>query len=318
MMEKKVDKDAIEKGHPYSNLVEEYLLRLSANIYFNQFLTRVKNNTIREDGTDNFLNLIDQYIIKGSHFYKSIKRGTKLYRARIISHDKMCSEYGFGISESGFLTGYDETNSREAPLGCSTEGRNNISGVSYLYLADNIETASAEVKPTVRQLVSIAEFEVMKTIRIIDFSDDSVLADSVDVRNDVSLSILFARIMQQYCIPVTDSAEYKATQIITDHIRKTGIDGIAYKSFYSEKGKNYTIFNSDRNRFKFNGSRVMILQSERRTFLDFNDNKVRDAKTIGYATYNKKDADEMIEMIRNELQKNNEEKEKEKRKKGKA
>lgn len=313
MMEKEAKKDEIEKGHPYSNLAKEYTLRVSANIYFNQFLNRVKNSQIREDGTDALLNLIDKYVIKGSSFYKSIRRGTLLYRARTIGHDKLYSEYGFNVSKDGIITGYDETNSREAPLGCSTEGRNNISGVSYLYLADNVETACAEVKPTVRQLISIAEFMAMDTIRIIDFSDDSILSDSDNVGDDVLLSALFAKIMQQYYVPVIDSAEYKATQIITDHIRKTGIDGIAYKSFYCEKGKNYTIFNSDRNRFKYNGSRVLMLQSERRTFLDFNDKKVKEAKTLGYASYNQKDADEMTDKIRSELKRNDE-----KKKKGKA
>ena len=306
MMEKDVKKEAIEKGNLYSNLAKEYTLRVSANICFNQFLNRVKGNQIREDGTDALLNLIDKYVIKGSRFYKRIKRGTLLYRARTIGHDKLYSDYGFSVSKDGTITGYDETNSREAPLGCSTEGRNNISGVSYLYLADNVETACAEVKPTVRQLISIAEFMAMDTIRIIDFSDDSILSDSDNVGDDVLLSALFAKIMQQYCVPVIDSAEYKATQIIK------GIDGIAYKSFYCEKGKNYTIFNSDRNRFQYIRSRVLMLQSERRTFLDFSNKKVKEAKTLGYAKYNQKDADEMTEKIRSELQRNDEKKKKRK------
>ena len=39
--------------------------------------------------------------------------------------------------------------------------------------------------------------------------------------------------------------EYYTTQYLTDYIRKTGVDGISYRSYYDETGINYTIFNSD-------------------------------------------------------------------------
>lgn len=290
-----------KKENPYSNLLKGFSQRSNASFYFSRFLDRVKENKVREDGTDELLNLIDKYVIDGHQFYRTIKAGTVLYRARIIDSEKIKASLGLKVSTDGKLSGYDESNSREAPLGYSAEGRNNISGVSYLYLASDAETACAEVKPTVRQLVSLAEFIIKRQVQIIDFSDEKVFESKSSDDESISLGSLFAKIMLQYFVPVVDSAEYRATQIITDHIRKTGIDGVAYKSFYNERGTNYTIFNSDRNRFEFIGSRIVMLQSERRTFLDFNNNNVFNAKTMGYASYNHKDADEMIEKIRVEL-----------------
>ena len=296
-MEEQVEK----KRNPYSNLLKGFTQRSNASFYFNHFLDRVKRNEVREDGTDELLNLIDKYVIDGYQFYRTIKTGTILYRARIINSDNIKPHFGLSVSPEGKLSGYDESNSREAPLGYSAEGRNNISGVSYLYLASDVETACAEVKPTVRQLISLAEFEVTRQVQIIDFSDEKTFESKSSSEENISLGSLFAKIMLQYFVPVVDSAEYRATQIITDHIRKTGIDGVAYKSFYNERGTNYTIFNSNRSRFEFVGSRIVMLQSERRTFLDFNNNDVFNAKTMGYASYNQKDADEMIKQIRVEL-----------------
>ncbi len=290
-----------KKDNPYSNLLKGFSQRSNASFYFNRFLERVKKNEVREDGSDELLNLIDKYVIDGFQFYRTIKSGTVLYRARIINSGEIRSDLGLSVLSNGILSGYDESNSREAPLGYSAEGRNNISGVSYLYLSSDEATACAEVKPTVRQLISVAEFEVTKQVQVIDFSDEKTFTGNSNNEDDVALGSLFSKIMLQYFVPVVDSAEYRATQIITDHIRKTGIDGVAYRSFYNERGTNYTIFNSNRSRFEFLGSRVVMLQSERRTFLDFNNMDVFTAKTMGYASYNQIDADEMIKQIKVEL-----------------
>ena len=290
-----------KKDNPYSNLLKGFSQRSNASFYFNRFLERVRKNEVREDGSDELLNLIDKYVIGGLQFYRTIKSGTVLYRARIINSGEIRSDLGLSVSSDSKISGYDESNSREAPLGYSAAGRNNISGVSYLYLSSDAATACAEVKPTVRQLISVAEFEVKKQVQVIDFSDEKTFTGYSNNEDDVALGLLFSKIMLQYFVPVVDSAEYRATQIITDHIRKTGIDGVAYRSFYNERGTNYTIFNSNRSRFEFIGSRVVMLQSERRTFLDFNNKDVFAAKTMGYASYNQKDADEMIKQIKVEL-----------------
>lgn len=136
-----------------------------------------------------------------------------------------------------------------------------------------------------------------RPIYIIDFSTDKAFESVESESNNVSLGILFTMIMQQYFAPRKDSSEYRVSHIITDHLRKTGIDGIAYKSFYDKNGTNYTIFNSSRDRFKFLDSRLLLLQSERRTFLDFNEKRVVKASTMGYAEYNEQDANEMLNEI---------------------
>lgn len=286
----------------YSNLLEEFRLRFNANKVFNSYLNAVKNGLIREDGTCDLFNIVDNFILDNPKICRTIKKGTTFYRARLIDSNHMTKTDGFDVDDMNLTYGYNEGNSRECPLGFGGAGRNNIDGVSYLYVSNRQETACVEIKPVVRSLISVATFKTQKTSNIVDFSLDKQFLREESEYHNVALGILFTYIMAQYTVPVEDSAEYKATQILTDHIRKMGVDGISYKSFYDEFGINYTFFNSGRDRFEFIGSKIVMLQSERRSFLDFNEGKVREVKTMGYARFNKKDSDEMIRDIKMELE----------------
>ena len=79
---------------------------------------------------------------------------------------------------------------------------------------------------------------------------------------------------------------YRATQIISDYLRKTGVDGIKYRSFLSPGGCNFTIFNSRPSYIKFCDSGVLIHKQANHSFWDFkNDTEImsnRDAKLLVY------------------------------------
>jgi len=297
------------------NAARAFALDNNAYFIFNKFLREVDKNTVRNDGTNELLNIIDEYVSKdkNNRFRKTIKNGTLLYRARLIDPIHLDSDYGLDVAgkEDSFQThGFNEGNSREAPLGISSVGRNNIGGVSYLYLANRETTACSEVKPHLHQLISLASFKTKRTLHIIDFSTDKAFETDESYTSNVALGRLFTLVMRKYFEPVSDSSEdkaiqYRATQIITDHIRKTGIDGVAYKSLFDEKGVNYTIFNSDRSAIEYQGSKIVMLQSARQTYLDFNEHKVKESKTMGQALYSQKDATDMLKSIKNAVDKNN-------------
>ena len=281
--------------------LENFGLLFNAGKIYRDYINDVKNNTVREDGTCQLFNIIDYYISAVPKVITILKKGKILYRARIVDSQQISRSAGIDVDSDGKTLGFGESDSREAPLGMSSSGRNNITGVSYLYLADRLETACVEVKPKVRQLISVAEFKVTKTMHIVDFSHDYRFEREESLEQKVALGPLVTYVMTQYVNPVVDPIEYKATQILTDHIRKTGIDGISYKSFFDDQGKNYTIFNSSRSNFDFVGSEIVMLQSERRTILDFNKQCVREAKTVGEARYNESFAEEVISEIEYKL-----------------
>jgi len=89
-------------------------------------------------------------------------------------------------------------------------------------------------------------------------------------------------------LPISNKDEYIATQMLTDHIRKKGFDGIAYGSYYDRDGVNYTIFNCDRQIVRYIDSKIILLQSEEKIFLDFNDKKVIKVDSKGSKEYDER------------------------------
>ena len=285
--------------------IKEYLLnygkRQKAGDLFRRFIERVEFGAVKNDGTDGLLKIIDEQVIddKQKKFIKTLKVGKILYRARIVDPEQLIESNGFHF-DNGVMYGFDEAGSREAPIGLSAEGRNNNKGVSYLYVADNPETACAEVKSRVRQMISVAKFKVAKTLKIIDFSRDITIVSDGE---EVSLGALFTDIMFLYTRPVNDLKEYKATQFLTDYLRKTGIDGICYRSYFDAKGINYTIFNSDHRYIEFVESNMYLHQSERKTYLDFNQQKVINSNSAGGADYDYDSAAKMLFNIKINIKK---------------
>lgn len=65
-----------------------------------------------------------------------------------------------------------------------------------------------------------------------------------------------------------------------------------------KKGKNYTLFNSHRKDIKFVGSRLMYNQSQRSSFLDFENEKVENVYSFNDTNYDKKIAHNNMLRIR--------------------
>lgn len=188
---------------------------------------------------------------------------------------------------------YDKMNSCEPILGKGRDGRNNVAGLSYLYAASNEETACAEIKSQLGELISLAEFEVKKRLNIIDFSCDKTFEREKSKLHEMSFGVFFTQLMMKYCEPVNDSSEYKVTQLISEYIRKTGVDGIAYKSYLSPGGINYTIFHSHRSLIEYQRSRILIHKQANHSFWDFNNDKaIFSNKDDFQMEYDKKIAEE--------------------------
>src|SRR5699024_8249194 len=99
------------------------------------------------------------------------------------------------IDNTGKFFGYDEKNSREPMLGISGNGRNNIKGASYLYVASDQETACLEVKPQLGDLISLAIFKVNQPLHIMDFSSDKQFKNDFLEKYNMSLGDFFASLM---------------------------------------------------------------------------------------------------------------------------
>ena len=108
--------------------------------------------------------------VAGSNLETVLSAGTVVYRARVVKDDELTSDNGISMDANMNTSGFDEGNSMEAPLGAGQAGRNNIAGMSYLYLAGDSETACIEMKAVPKSIISLAEIEVKKDLKLFDMT----------------------------------------------------------------------------------------------------------------------------------------------------
>ena len=285
-----------------SNIIEQlelFGLQLKAHQKYNEAIEELKNPVSYHK---NFIfNAIDKIVLdKKSGFLIDMPSGTSLYRARAVNSGDVTKTKG--LSVNGFqTTGFDENNSIECPLGMGSEGRNNIRGVSYLYVAEDPITACVEVKTIPSQLVSLAEFMTQKELRFIDFSftTQKHINPELSHEEDLNMAYFITRVMRRFSEPVIRKDEYYASQVISDYLRKTGIDGICYSSFFTDK-RNYTIFNSHSSNIRYISSRLLYHQFRQDSFWDFNNSMVI-CNENKHGDYDKNAATKMINDIKAEL-----------------
>lgn len=161
---------------------------------------------------------------------KLFPKGHKFIRSRICKNNEI-----FNQDEMG-----------KPPEDLTTNGRANPIGISYLYLANDEYTAIAEKKPSIRQHITLGEFELTENLRIIDLRQISPFQFSKDedldklVRDVVYLNCLGEELSQPINMKHSD-IEYIPTQYLCEFIKKGGWDGVAYRS-YLGKGYNIALF----------------------------------------------------------------------------
>jgi len=131
------------------------------------------------------------------------------------------------------------------------EGRVNPKGIPCLDLADDAETAMAEVRPWLWSYVSLAQFRMKSDALIIDcsFDDDRRNTRSSEQSDDPAERerAVWSDISEAFSAPVTindSDTDYVPTQILTELFRGAGCEGVAYRSRLG-KGRNIALFRTD-------------------------------------------------------------------------
>ena len=285
-----------------------WVLPANAKIAFQKFLEAANGINVLEQETvlKEVYDILDRVVLgdKKDQFKKELHPGEAYYRARIIRpEDYGKVETGIGRSSDDKFSGYNEINSREPILGISGVGRNNLAGVSYLYVASNEATACMEVKSQFGDLISLATFEILEPLVVIDFSSDKAFDRELSIQHNLSMGVFFTLLMSHYSEPVKDNRSYRATQIISDYLRKTGIDGVAYRSSLSPGGVNYTIFNSHPSKIKYVSSKILIHKQANHSFWDLNEEKAIFSNPEGkMLEYDKAIADKQKDRLKEVVQ----------------
>lgn len=157
-----------------------------------------------------------------------------LYRARIMDGDIPHSPDRMG----------------KPPLSTSTNGRANPAGIPYLYLASDVDTAIAEIRPHTGEQVCVAEFKVVSRLKVADLRNPRKtispfsLSDEQEIahlRNEIGFLCQLGEELTRPVLPKEAHLEYLPSQYLCEFIKHLGFGGVMYRSSVSE-GTNFAIF----------------------------------------------------------------------------
>lgn len=143
-------------------------------------------------------------------------------------------------SAAGF-EGFDAKGSGAAPFDKATAGRCNPQNVSYLYTSNNAHTAVAEVRPFIRDSVSVATLKPKRDLRLVDFYYQYDENGAIMITD-----ALWHNIRREFsAINKGNIDEYLVTQFISALAQYAGYDGLRFRSSLVYEGTNYVIFDGD-------------------------------------------------------------------------
>lgn len=158
---------------------------------------------------------------------------TSLYRARIRRHEKALKLSEMGVPPAELVTG----------------GRANPPGIPYLYMASDVRTAIAEVRPGVADVVCVAKFEAQRDYKLVDLSSPrhrispfNLDADSLHkIRSCMDFVCTLGSDLSSPAPPYRASTDYLVTQYLCELIKDLGYDGVMYASAVG-KGTNIAAY----------------------------------------------------------------------------
>jgi hypothetical protein len=154
-----------------------------------------------------------------------------LYRARVFQSDDQLEA----------ALGRLDIHLGSPPASLAAAGRMNARGISVFYGASNQKAAIAEVRPPVGSQIAVAQFEIIRKLRLLDLtalSDVRVTGSFFDLRLAVFLRSLSGRITRPV-MPDDEPLEYLATQAIADFLATEAsvpIDDIIFPSVQAAGG----------------------------------------------------------------------------------
>ncbi|WP_329373809.1 RES family NAD+ phosphorylase [Bacillus albus] len=235
-----------DMGPPVPELWDKNLRSLMNTLKYRNYYEVVKQLTDKLRSIKDYIG----YYLKEEEFY----------RARIgVAKECTYSPVDDDILDEGeyfktYLPYRGKSIGSPPPQKCN-EGRMNRNGVSFLYLASDIETAISENRPSRKHLISIGRFKRKSELYVANFNDinykDFCISDKL-----IDDYIFLKDIEKSFSIPKPNK-DYRETQCFAEAMLNLGFEGIAYKSSLTNSdGYNLVIFTPDKFEYDINFSQV--------------------------------------------------------------
>ena len=131
-----------------------------------------KNRFVLVEYWYEFFKIIESTAKKREH---TIKKNYVLCRAR-TGYNELINEDPEDGTFDVRMWAYKKEQIGAAPPDKSQNGRINPKGISYLYLSNDHTTAIKEVRPLLKETVSVGYFQINKDLKCIDTSDDKPIS----------------------------------------------------------------------------------------------------------------------------------------------
>ena len=143
------------------------------------------------------------------------------------------------------------------PYKIATGGRANPIGISYLYVASDINTAIAEIRPHKSDFISVVKLEIPSNLKLVDLRNPkNILSPFVQIDYNIEDLFKYIELLQQLgeelskpILPREAHLEYLPSQYLAELIKDYGFDGIIYKSSVGN-GDNFALFSDESVEFK--------------------------------------------------------------------
>lgn len=166
--------------------------------------------------------------------------GQLYFRARLGVAARLNRPNGFR-SETVYKPYQDKALGAPPPQ-IARAGRLNREGVSFLYLASDIETACAEIRPHPSHQLSVGQYRSLRPLRLANLEADIAAFATSDTQLDLYAFVYAADQAMSLPVRPEQAGRYSITQLIADVLRQRGFDGVAFKSSLNEGGRNVCIF----------------------------------------------------------------------------
>lgn len=242
------------KGMDWLGNVDEPHLVLQKDLYGSEatrmhhfwelfkYTTKFYNRFFDMGNDDNRKAYLDELMPYLYEYERLIPKGEVLYRARKAAN---------GLMDITKIDAYKELS--PAPPLLAKTNRMSPAGISYLYIASDIETAYEECRLKDHDAL-VAEYVTKEELSIIDFSQEAFIwsGSIFDPNYDHDLrwiNTFLKDFVEEITSPVDKeeeenkdfSFEYAATEVIAEYIRSREFDGICFNSSIG-KGKSYVFF----------------------------------------------------------------------------
>lgn len=225
--------DKIKNAKKYAQFIANYTVdenqkEYVLNYIFQSYLQSIINNDLMNKNPEH---LFEKY----KKYFQTKQLPTKTIHANeIFLRGRVGNEIFHGALDDcnmNFILPYYQNAIQAPPPIYATGGRFNREGISYLYLADKIETCLAEVHLQIGQNCSVGEFRCTKDIDLIDLTQFT---------NDFEMKT-WLKILTQ---PVYNGTKYvyNITRFLADVFKSINENGIYFESVQSE-GHNIVCYN---------------------------------------------------------------------------